>query len=352
MAYEENPETTRMTPAMNLVDYTIEEHLFGKLAKKIAIETRMLQKDVQAKLGAQAFRSIFQQLDSVVVSLLGVTCLDDTTCLHVPSSVASRIPIVATSLAMHQDNVNQLGYPIYFAASSNEQARKFKSAVEHKAERNTHAKAAVARHNFVAQGLEQRKGSTIYLETLVATPGTIPPPPSTLPPPADNCSVVLDGASLEFILHDDDIDSFASTDRIRKTKSKALPTLGQANRLEQKPPVQWRRHSPSLMLGPLGSLLAPQWPAPFLKIKMKLAIVCLMMPRYAKVIRKIQNSHLVASKFAFWNRLLLSILPSTLWNRHLQTRTILRLGNKLFAFHHNMRLVSSSRHISKSCKQF
>ena len=94
MAYEENSEKTRMTPAINLMDCTIEEQLFGKLARKIAIETRVLQKDVQAKLGAQALRSIFQQLDSVVVSLLGATCLDDTTCLHVPSSVACRIPIV------------------------------------------------------------------------------------------------------------------------------------------------------------------------------------------------------------------------------------------------------------------
>ena len=158
MAYEENSEKTRMTPAMNLMDCTIEEQLFGKLARKIAIETRVLQKDVQAKLGAQAFRSIFQQLDSVVVSLLGATC-DDTTCLHVPSSVASRIPIVATSLAMHQDNVNQLGFPVHFAASSNGQARKFKSAVEHKTERDTHAKAAVARHIFLHKGLNSARAA-------------------------------------------------------------------------------------------------------------------------------------------------------------------------------------------------
>ena len=88
MAYETNAETNSKIFVRTSTDHAFEEQLFGKLARQIAVETRLLQKDIQAKPGAQAFKQICQQLDAVVISLLDAKCFDDTTCIHVSSSIA------------------------------------------------------------------------------------------------------------------------------------------------------------------------------------------------------------------------------------------------------------------------
>ena len=169
-------EKTCTLPDLNLEDCSHEELLFNELARKLATDSRILQKHVQSKLGAHAFKSILQQLDNTIVSLLDAKCFDDTTSIPVPCSIAGKIPIVASSLEKQQQDVNLLGHSIHWAACSNELMRKGKSESEYKFEKEVHSKAACARHTFKPAPV-RGTGCTLFLDTLVAKPGAIPPAP-------------------------------------------------------------------------------------------------------------------------------------------------------------------------------
>lgn len=113
MAYEMNENTSQDRE-------WIAKKLFADLASCIAVQIRLAQTTIQLELGVTAFRSMFQQLDATVVALLAAKSDEDSTCLFVPTSIARKVPVVASSMDMQQSNVDLLGLPMHFAAQSND----------------------------------------------------------------------------------------------------------------------------------------------------------------------------------------------------------------------------------------
>jgi len=73
-------------------------------------------------------------------------------------------------------NCLQVPFHVHHAARSNEASRGSKSSKQYMAEKSLHKEAASLRHNFPCG---QPSACTIYLDSLVAFPGSVPPPPGT-----------------------------------------------------------------------------------------------------------------------------------------------------------------------------
>ena len=144
------------------------------LAKIVARETRCAQKQLEQLNGHGAYKALFQLSDHFVAKALSCQCDDDVVPVAVPASIARRIPVVAESMEAQRMNCLQVPFHVHHAARSNEASRGSKSSKQYMAEKSLHKKAASLRHNFPC-GIPS--ACTIYLDSLVAFPGSVPTPP-------------------------------------------------------------------------------------------------------------------------------------------------------------------------------
>ena len=199
MAYEMNTEESCMGTA----------DILESLAAKVAVASRLAQKSLRGQMD-DSLRAVFR-IGDAYVSTIGRCMAGDlgnnAVCspLMVPLELFEKMEMQLASMKAHQLDVNALGHSVHFAQKACELNRGSKAQHQYLQEKLIHKQAAVARHVWTPL-TETQKGSTIFLENLVALPGAIPPPPLSSPLEARN-DIQIDDDSMEFSLHEEDIDS-------------------------------------------------------------------------------------------------------------------------------------------------